>query len=215
MTAFIYTHTLFSTKEYKIDSENNLIINALSSSDSSHEKIQLFDISASPKHLNHHNKLWLLLALLTAIAAPLLLLTLGNIFLPISTLLVICSILSTVAYSKNHTVEYRYIDSRSGKQRFSIKATNSKDKSTLNDFIKILNNKIKELQNSTTRVKKHKTIEFKKHLEHLQELSNIGIINEVLYQNIHTRIEEMVYGADDRSDQSNVIQLPVNGQKLA
>jgi uncharacterized membrane protein len=215
MTAFLYTHTLFSTKEYKIDSDNNLIINSLFSSDSSHEKIQLFDISASPKHLTHHNKFWLLLALLTAIAAPLIFLSLGNTLLPASILLGISSILFAVSYTKNYSIEYSYIDSRSGKQRFSIRATSAKEKNMVSSFIDTLNTTIESSQNSAEKVRKYKTLEFKKHLEYLQTLSNIGIINESMYQNIHARIEEVVSGTDNRSDQSNVIQLPVNGQKLA
>jgi len=160
MIAFTYIHTLFSTQEFKIDSDNNLVINKLSAFNASSIKIPLDDINPAFK-------------------------TTHSLF----------------------SVEYIYTNSRNGKKLFSIKHSTNTVGDSARDFIETLNKQIKDPRTFNLSSVKASKLEYKKQLQHLNALLNIGIINDVMYQNIHSRIEDIVYGIKDRRTLADVISL--------
>ena len=187
--------SVFSSQEYKIDS-GNLHITDLSLGRNDKEIIPLDLIDPKPRISKKNNEqlIWasvatftmgLLFIVLSMSVNTAIQQTLGFGFLGISAIFLIASL-------KLQTTSYTYYYANTTTHLFTINEPQSNEADHAKKFVQSLNQRInKPSLNFQRKTKKENYSDF---IEHLDFLYNYGVLTDIQYERIHSKINVKIYG---------------------
>lgn len=211
--------SIFSTQEYRIDS-GNLHISNLSLGKNDKEVIPLDLIDPNPR-ISKKNNEQLIWAAIGSFAIGLLFIAMsmnvntaiqqsfGFGFLGISAIFLIASL-------KLQTTSYTYYYANTTTHLFTINEPQPNEAEHAKRFVQALNKRIKKPNmNFQRKTQKENYSEF---LEHLDFLYNFGVLTDIQYERIHSKINVKIYGIHNKENNkankqtrksAEIIPLPV------
>lgn len=214
----LYQHSLFLTKEYKLNDEE-LVISEFNSFNFSKTQIPLENIDSNgiesgTSNIYFKTSIILFSLIISGLVASLYLKGFSiNNLIPVAIFgLISCACIYVL--SLNKTKKILFFDNITQKELFSLKLDNDHLQKA-DEFIKVLNETILRKQQPSTFDKfAHAALTNNRSLEdpyhHLNALSNLGMVDDFLYNRLKNSIREKLNGTNPTIQMENVIKFPAS-----
>ncbi len=207
--------SLFSSQEYRIDS-GNLKITDLSLGKNNREVIPLDLIDPKPKISKTNDRQLIWASIISFIIGSLFIILAFSINIPIQQILGISligiSAVFFIASLKLQTTSYTYFYANTTTQLFTINEAQSCDAENAKKFVQSLNQRLvkPKVVISTRKQNQRDHLEF---IHHLDFLYNHNVVNDIQYERMRDKINEIIYGIKKENVSANIIQLPIKNRK--
>lgn len=203
--------SLFSRQEYSIDS-GNLSILDISLGKNNKETIPLDLIDPQPKISKTKDRQLVFASIISLVIGIVFIILATTINVPIQQFIGFCfiavSALFLMSSLKLQTTRYSYYYANTTTPLFTIDEARSDSNENAKEFISSLNKRLKKpkvIVNSRKSDRKN----YNEFMNHVDFLYNNKILNDVQYDRMQEKVNEVVYGIRKAKKMANVIQLPL------
>lgn len=201
----------FSSQEYRIDS-GNLKITDLSLGKNNREVIPLDLIDPKPKIAKTNDPQLILASIISFIIGTLFIILAYSINIPVQQVLgfglIGISAIFLISSLRLQTTSYTYFYANTTTQLFTISEAQSCNSENAKKFIEALNNRLVKPKVMKSERKKNRETH-NEFVYHLDFLYNHNVLNDIQYDRMKDKINEIVYGIKKDRTLADVIHLPV------
>jgi len=210
MQAYLLTRSYLKTIEYKLNNSDSLEVNELSITGSQNKYFQLSNLIIKQGQSIPSFVSWIILTLGISLIVTSIYLSQSYAFMQSNLMNIVfflASVTGALAFICKPVKLTKYLDLYSNRVVFELKSTNEKTTAT---FITDLNLAIKYAKEKENRInlKSSAKYEYEHQHKNVDDLFNLGLIDEVLYNRICNTLQEKFFGTVTKHvNNDNVIYL--------